>query len=65
MGLQLDIAGLIPHAARFVSPEKRGQCGVDLDCCSKECMLGRQFRHAVGQDPAPEMLKQDLNTEHA
>lgn len=61
---QLDIAVLILRKARLLPPEKRGQCGVDWDSCPKECMLGEQLHLTVGQVAAPELLKQDLNTEH-
>lgn len=48
--------------AKLVPPERHGQCDVDWECIAKEHMLNEQLHPAVGQVPAPDVLKQDLAT---
>lgn len=50
---------------KLVPFEKWGQCWADWDCCPYKLTLDKQMCPAIGQVPAPEMLRQNLNAECA
>lgn len=60
---QADVVQLVEHTKKHILSEKWRQHVADWDCCPFEHTLKKWMHPAVGQVPAPEMLRQDLQAE--